>query len=99
VSEVLVSVSTESMLKLRCTTRRSIPSRGPCSSLASVKRYTSMVAMLGSIIPEPLATAVSTASPTETDTALGWVSVVMIPSAPTSGSSCRSPTSPGSPSR
>ena len=46
--------------------------------------------MFGSIIPEPLATQVMVASPTRNDSAFGCVSVVMIPSAPTSGSSPRS---------
>jgi hypothetical protein len=46
--------------------------------------------MFGSIIPEPFATHVIVASPTLVDSALGYVSVVMMPSAPTIGSSCRS---------
>ena len=56
-----------------------------------------MVAMLGSIIPEPLATHVMVALPSDADSALGCVSVVMIPSAPTSGSPCRSPAMPRTP--
>ena len=55
--------------------------------------------MFGSIIPDPFATQVIVASPTLADSALGWVSVVMIPSAPTSGSDCSSaaiPTTPAS---
>ena len=42
--------------------------------------------MFGSIMPEPLATQVIVASPTRSDSALGCVSVVMMPSAPTIGS-------------
>jgi hypothetical protein len=55
--------------------------------------------MFGSIIPEPLATHVIVASlpATLAESAFGYVSVVMIPSAPTSGSSCRSAAMPRSP--
>ena len=42
--------------------------------------------MFGSIIPAPLATHVIVAGPTRTDSALGWVSVVMMPIAPGMGS-------------
>ncbi len=57
--------------------------------------------MFGSIIPEPFATQVIVAPVpgTVADNALAYVSVVMIPSAPTSGSatrSCDMPTSPAS---
>ena len=53
--------------------------------------------MFGSIIPEPLATQVIVASPTRSDSALGCVSVVMIPSAPTIGSSPSSAAIPRTP--
>ena len=53
--------------------------------------------MFGSIIPEPFATHVIVASPTLVDSAFGCVSVVMIPSAPTSGSSCMSSRMPWMP--
>jgi hypothetical protein len=89
VSDVLVSLSTESMLNETSTAWRSIRSRAAASSAASVKTYASIVAMSGAIIPEPLATQVMVASPTRSERALGWVSVVMIPSAPMIGSSPR----------
>ena len=53
--------------------------------------------MFGSIIPDPFATHVIVASPTEAESALGCVSVVMMPSAPTIGSSCRSAVMPTTP--
>ena len=97
VSDVLVSPSTESMLKLTSTATRSMRSSEAASNAASVKMYDSMVAMFGSIMPEPLATHVMVASPTLEDSAFAYVSVVMIPSAPTSGSSWRSVAMPTMP--
>ena len=47
--------------------------------MASVNMYTSMVAMLGSIIPAPFAVARMVASPTPRDSVLIAVSVVMMP--------------------
>ncbi len=90
VSDVLVSLSTDSMLNETSTARRNMPSSTSASIAASVKMYDSIVAMFGSIMPEPFATQVIVALPTVAESALGCVSVVMIPSAPTSGSSCRS---------
>ena len=53
--------------------------------------------MFGSIMPEPLATIVITALPVAQEIAFGCVSVVIMPSAPTSGSLCRSPAMPTRP--
>ena len=53
--------------------------------------------MFGSTIPLPFATHVIVALPTDADSALGYVSVVMIPSAPTIGSSCKSAVMPAMP--
>jgi hypothetical protein len=99
VSDVLVSVSTDSALNEPFTAVRKSRSSVAASNAASVKMYDSIVAMFGSIMPEPLATQVIVAEPTEIDSALGCVSVVMIPSAPTMGSPCNSvdiPTTPAS---
>src|SRR5512146_3293282 len=86
VSDVLVSVSTDSMLNETCTAARSMRSSDDGSIAASVKMYASIVAMFGSIMPDPFATHVIMASPTFAEMAFGYVSVVMIPAAPTSGS-------------
>src|SRR5687767_15296666 len=71
VSDVLVSLSTVSMLNVSSTARRSIRSSVGASNAASVKMYASIVAMLGAIMPDPLATQVIVAGPTEIDSALG----------------------------
>ena len=94
VSDVLVSLSTDSMLKETRTAARSIPSRSLKANAASVKMYASIVAMFGSIIPEPLAIQVIVAPSTAADSALGCVSVVMMPSAPRSGSAWSSAAMP-----
>ncbi len=78
-SEVLVSVSTESMLNVSSTAARNARSSVDASIRASVNAKTSIVAMFGSIIPEPLPTTVSVAFPTGRETAFGCVSVVMMP--------------------
>ncbi len=96
---MLVSVSTDKRLNEAPTASRSMLSRSAASKAASVKMYASIVAMFGSIMPEPFATQVIVALPTRADNALGCVSVVMMPSAPTIGSSCNSlaiPTMPRS---
>ena len=96
---MLVSVSTDNMLNVGATAARSRRSNVGASNAASVKMYESMVAMFGSIIPDPLATQVIVAVPTDADSAFGCVSVVMMPSAPTIGLSCSSaamPTTPAS---
>ncbi len=69
VSEVLVSVSTDSMLNETCTASRSSRSSVAASNAASVKMYASIVAMFGSIIPEPFATQVIVALPALSDNA------------------------------
>ena len=55
VSEVLVSLSTLIELKEGSTAARSIRRSSPLGTERSVRRYTSMVAMLGSIMPAPFA--------------------------------------------
>ena len=79
VSLVDVSVSTLMLLNDRFTLCRRTPSIRSSGTMASVNMYTSMVAMLGSIIPAPFAVARIVASPTLRDSVLIAVSVVMIP--------------------
>ena len=98
VSEVLVSESTERHWKLWAAASSKRPLSVVTDSSASVKRYTSMVARFGAIIPEPFPTAVSVAGPTPIERAFGSVSVVMIPRAAGHGSSASSEAIPRRPS-
>lgn len=82
VSDVDVSPSTVMQLKLLSTARESSFCRTLAGSAASVNRKTSMVAMSGAIMPEPLAmplmVTVLPPSFTRAVAALGKVSVVMM---------------------
>ncbi len=55
VSDVLVSLSTLIELKVVATADASIRRSSSLGTARSVRRYTSIVAMLGSIIPAPFA--------------------------------------------
>ena len=100
-SLVEVSPSTLTILKVRCTSLESAFCSMAGLTAASVVRNTSIVAMLGWIIPEPLAMPPSThcLPPTVNSTAscLGTVSVVMMPSTAASAWSPRPAASAGMP--
>ena len=88
VSLVDESVSMETQLNVRLTTRRKIASRSFDDTAASVKIIEIIVAMSGSIMPTPLATPTTRADDPATvasDT-LCTVSVVMMPRATSSAS-------------
>jgi hypothetical protein len=78
VSEVEVSVSTDSELNVRATTRRKAASSRSAGTAASVKTRAIIVAMSGSIMPTPLAMPTTDAPPARADATLGRVSVVMM---------------------
>ncbi len=80
-SDVEVSVSTESELNVRSTTRPNMRSSSAAGSSASVNTKANIVAMSGSIMPTPLATPTIRQSPTCASAILGTVSVVIIASA------------------
>ena len=84
-SEVDVSPSTESRLKVASVTRRSIARSRTGEIFASVARKQSIVAMLGSIMPAPLAipwsVTFSPPSANRAEATLAKVSVVRIASA------------------
>ena len=86
VSDVEVSVSTETQLNVRPITRRNTASRASAVSSASVKNMVMRVAMSGSIMPTPLATPTTRAAPHVAAANFGWVSVVMMPRATASAS-------------
>ena len=88
VSDVDVSVSTETQLNVRSITRRQIASSTSPSTLASVKTMVIKVAIFGSIIPTPLATPTTRAGPEPiiASAILCTVSVVMMPRATESAS-------------
>ena len=81
-------------LNVRRFTRATISCSSPCSTAASVNTNTSIVAMSGAIIPEPLANPmIVTGTPSSTRAAapFGKVSVVMIARAAFAAPSGRSP--------
>ena len=88
VSLVDESVSMETQLNVRLTTRRKIASRSFDETAASVKIMEIIVAMSGSIIPTPLATPTTRAvdPATVASETLCTVSVVMMPRATSSAS-------------
>ena len=88
VSLVLVSVSTDTQFRVRLMTERNVESSSCGSIAASVNTIAIRVAMLGSIIPTPLATPTMRAEElaTDADAILCTVSVVMIPRATSSAS-------------
>ena len=86
VSLVEVSVSIETQLNVRSMTRRKIGSRSPAVRRASVNINVIRVAMLGSIMPTPLATPTMRAAPTDVLATFETVSVVMMPVATRSAS-------------
>ena len=88
VSDVDVSVSTETQLNVRSMTRRQIASRASPSTAASVNAMVINVAIFGSIIPTPLATPTTRAGPAPivASAILCTVSVVMMPRATESAS-------------
>ena len=88
VSDVDVSVSIDTQLKVRSITRRQIASSASPSTSASVNAMVMRVAMLGSIMPTPLATPTTRAGPEPivASAILCTVSVVMMPRATESAS-------------
>ena len=101
VSDVDVSPSTVMQLKLEATLAESRPCKILAGMAASVKRNTSIVAMSGAIMPEPLAmplmVTVFPAYVTEAVATLANVSVVMMARAASSQQSAVAPANrPGS---
>lgn len=78
---VEVSPSTVTWLKVRSTTRRHPALKASWGTRASVTRKASMVAMLGWIMPLPLARPTILAPATSASATLGRVSVVRMASA------------------
>ena len=77
-SLVLWSLSTEMRFRVRSTHQARLSRRRSRSTAASVQRKHSSVAMLGSIMPAPLATPTTLALPARALRTLGKASVVMI---------------------